>query len=386
MSDIYGIRTPHSKVAFVTGANGISGSAIVEHLIKQSASEWSAIIVTSRSPIKAVYTDPRVRFIAIDFLEPAEAIAEKIQGLCADVTHAFFTSYTHNNDFSQLHQKNGPLFRHLVEAVDLACPKLQRVVLQTGGKHYGFQFRDFTTPFLEDMPRYEGPENIFYYEQEDDLFAVQKRRNTWSYNIIRPMAIIGYSCQYLGINESLPLAQYFLICRELGEAPRWPGSLESYHRVEKQSSAMGIANLTVWAATDPDCKDEAFNHDDGDVIVWKFLWHLLAKYFRVSMDDFEAPTAATRPFDLGEWAQDKKAVWERIVAKYGGDPEAFQIDAFRLMNWCITPAANSAPVMSTVVKARRFGWVHSDDTYQSWLNTMRAYENAGVLPTLPSCS
>ena len=45
------------------------------------------------------------------------------------------------------------------------------------------------------MPRYEGPENIFYYEQEDDLFAVQKRRNTWSYNIIRPMAIIGYSCQ-----------------------------------------------------------------------------------------------------------------------------------------------------------------------------------------------
>lgn len=40
MSNIYGIRTPHSKVAFVTGANGISGSAIVEHLIKQSASEW----------------------------------------------------------------------------------------------------------------------------------------------------------------------------------------------------------------------------------------------------------------------------------------------------------------------------------------------------------
>ena len=62
-------------------------------------------------------------------------------------------------------------------------------------QHYGFQFRDITTPMLEDIPRYEGPENIFYYEQEDDLFAVQRRRNTWSYNIIRPMAIIGYSCQ-----------------------------------------------------------------------------------------------------------------------------------------------------------------------------------------------
>jgi hypothetical protein len=45
------------------------------------------------------------------------------------------------------------------------------------------------------MPRYEGPENLFYYEQEDDMFAIQKRRSTWNYNIVRPMAIIGYSCQ-----------------------------------------------------------------------------------------------------------------------------------------------------------------------------------------------
>ncbi|KAL4964291.1 SDR family oxidoreductase [Aspergillus stella-maris] len=383
MNNIYGIRAADSKVAFVTGANGISGSAIIDHLIKQPAREWSEIIITSRSSIKTVYTDPRVRFIAIDFLEPAEAIVEKIKGLCAGVTHAFFSSYIHNNDFSQLYKKNGPLFRNFIEAVDLACPKLQRVVLQTGGKHYGFQYRNITMPLLESMPRYEGPENIFYYEQEDDLFAAQKRRNSWSYNIIRPMAIIGYSCQYLGINETLPLAQYFLICRELGEAPRWPGTLESYHRVEKQSSAPGIANLTLWAATNPQCKNEAFNHDDGDVIVWMFLWHLLAKYFQVPMDRFEPPTAATEPFDLGEWALDKKAVWERIVARYGGDPEAFQIDAFKLMNWYITPAANLAPFISTVVKARQFGWDHGDDTYQSWLNTMRVYENAGVLPILP---
>ncbi|GLA90027.1 hypothetical protein AtubIFM56815_005574 [Aspergillus tubingensis] len=383
MSNIYGIRPLASKVAFVAGVNGISGSAIVDYLIKQPANEWAEIIITSRSPLKTVYTDPRVRFVAIDFLAPAEAIVEKIKELCKDVTHAFFTSYIHNNDFSVLYKKNGPLFRTFIEVVDLACPKLQRVVLQTGAKHYGFQYRYITTPLLEDMPRYEGPENIFYYEQEDDLFAVQKRRNAWSYNIIRPGAIIGYSCQYLGINETLPLAQYFLICRELGDAPRWPGNLQSYHRVEKQSSAPGIANLTIWAATQPHCKNEAFNHDDGDVIVWKFLWHLLARYFKVPMDKFEAPTEATQPFDLAEWAQDKKPVWERIVAKYGGDPEAFQLDAFQLMNWYITPAPNMKPFITTVVKARQFGWNHSDDTYQSWLNTMRAYENAGVLPILP---
>jgi hypothetical protein len=31
---------PKTKVAFVTGANGISGNALVEHLIRQPATEW----------------------------------------------------------------------------------------------------------------------------------------------------------------------------------------------------------------------------------------------------------------------------------------------------------------------------------------------------------
>lgn len=155
MSNIYGIRPLASKVAFVAGVNGISGSAIVDYLIKQPANEWyviyfplpcslqaspthqnlrAEIIITSRSPLKTVYTDPRVRFVAIDFLAPAEAIIEKIKELCKDVTHAFFTSYIHNNDFSVLYKKNGPLFRTFIEVMDLSCPKLERVVLQTGGK------------------------------------------------------------------------------------------------------------------------------------------------------------------------------------------------------------------------------------------------------------
>lgn len=100
------------------------------------------------------------------------------------------------------------------------------------------------------------------------------------------------------------------------------------------------------------------------------------------MERFEAPTEATQPLDLAEWAKDKKPVWETIVARHGGDPEAFHLDAFELMNWYITPSQQKAPFVSTVTKARQFGWDRSDDTYQGWLNTMRAYENAGVLPII----
>ncbi len=40
MSNLFGIRPSTSKVAFVTGANGITGSAIVDHLVKQPYREW----------------------------------------------------------------------------------------------------------------------------------------------------------------------------------------------------------------------------------------------------------------------------------------------------------------------------------------------------------
>lgn len=75
-----------------------------------------------------------MEFVAIDFLKPVETIVNQIKTLCKDVTHAYFTSYVHSVDFSILAEKNCPLFRNFLEAVDSVCPKLERVCLQTGGK------------------------------------------------------------------------------------------------------------------------------------------------------------------------------------------------------------------------------------------------------------
>jgi len=68
---------PSPKVAFVAGCNGITGNAIVEHLIRQPKEQWSHIVVTSRSSLKNYWQDPRVEFVAIDFLEPVETIIAK---------------------------------------------------------------------------------------------------------------------------------------------------------------------------------------------------------------------------------------------------------------------------------------------------------------------
>ena len=95
----------------------------------------SKIVVTSRSPLKAYWQDPRVEFVAIDFLEPVDTIIQKMQPYCANVSHAFFTSYVHTDDFMKLRDFNVPLFENFLTAIDnVAGASLQRVCLQTGGK------------------------------------------------------------------------------------------------------------------------------------------------------------------------------------------------------------------------------------------------------------
>lgn len=47
-------------------------------------------------------------------------------------------------------------------------------------------------PCDERHPRYEDNGENFYYPQEDFLFELQAKR-TWTYNIIRPNGIIGFT-------------------------------------------------------------------------------------------------------------------------------------------------------------------------------------------------
>lgn len=149
---------PRGRVALVTGANGITGNAIVEHLVRQPKSEWlvqqedpvtqyaqrlltsllqrSKIIVTSRrTTTQVIWQDPRVRYIALDFLKPVAELCEAMAPLCYDATHAFFASYVHVADFKKLRDYNVPMFRNFLLAIDaVAAKSLQRVCVQTGGK------------------------------------------------------------------------------------------------------------------------------------------------------------------------------------------------------------------------------------------------------------
>ncbi|KAL1594142.1 hypothetical protein SLS59_008976 [Nothophoma quercina] len=244
------------RTALITGVNGISGNAIVEHLIRQPRSEWVKIVVTSRKPLPQSWQDDRVEFFALDLLWPQDKIIAAMKPYCSEVTHAFFASYVHTDDFTLLTKYNVPLWEN----------------------------------FLEEASRYDDKGENFYYKQEDFMFARQKeaaaRGHNWHYSIIRPNGIVGFTPAANGMSEAITMALYFLISKELGQNAEFPGNDYFYNCVDDASSAKGIANISVWAMTQEHTKDEAFNSVNGDTYVWKYFWPRIAAYFGAEVSAF----------------------------------------------------------------------------------------------------
>lgn len=66
------------------------------------------------------------------------------------------------------------------------------------------------------------------------------------------------------------------------------------------------------------------------------------------------------------------------MGKYGGQSEAFDWGTWGLFNWA---SGKSWPTISSVNKARKLGWTRYDSTLDTWMETYRAFEEAGVLPS-----
>ncbi|KAF9637997.1 putative nucleoside-diphosphate-sugar epimerase protein [Lasiodiplodia theobromae] len=368
-----------AKVALVTGCNGISGHAIAEHLTKQPDTEWTKIIVSSRSTPKSFWIDPRVHFVAVDFLKPKDDAIKALKPLCGDVTHVFFASYVHNNDLSKLAETNVPLFVNFMDAIDEVCPKLERVCLQTGGKHYGVHLGPLKQPVTEDIGRYDDKNGTnFYYPQEDYMREVQKRRNQWAYNIIRPFGIIGFTPHATGMAMGLLFAVYILVNKELGIEAPFPGPSSRLDLVDDISYAPAIADMTLWAATNEHTKNEDFNNASGDTVVYRYFWPELASYFGLQISNVTALETS-----MAEWAKDKRPVWEQVVKKYGGNVEVFDWCEWESMNWL---EEIHWPILPSATKARKFGWKRFDTATECWFGTFKSFQNAGILPRVPTNS
>ncbi|KAM3068427.1 hypothetical protein ACMFMG_009564 [Clarireedia jacksonii] len=374
------------KTAFITGVNGITGSAVCEYLVRNTTrDEWEKIIVTSRSPLVLDVTDDRVEFIALDFTKPPTELAQEMKEICKPVTHAYFASYVHKTRLEELETANRGLFKNFLEALMLSAFKLENVLLYTGGKYYGAAVRAVPIPCRESDPRLMSASENFYYPQEDFLAAKQKE-SKWTYNVVRPVGIIGYSPKPNGMNMAASLAVYLLLCKELNIEPRLATNQIFYNALEDLSYAPLIADLSIYVSTHRNCANEAFNVTNGDFICWRYFWPRLAGYFGLKIDseqEFQQPMpeigATQQDFSFEEWFEGKREVWDRLCERVGKGSAKGMFDYVGgdLLDWSFRRTWVSP---MNINKAKRFGWLGWIDSYDSMVQTWDKYKEKGLLP------
>lgn len=219
-------------------------------------------------------------------------------------------------------------------------------------------------------PRKGTPEQNFHFPQEDYLAERQKGQN-WSWNVVRPEAIIGYTRKPNGMNSALTWALYFLVCKHLGEEARMPTNQLYWSNTDDCSDAGLIARLTIWASTNSSCANQAFNVVNGDHITWRYMWPRVAAHLGAEAST-EQKFQKTPPkegevqqdFSLQEWSEGKRAVWDELCDK-AGVPEAkstWDSATWAYQDWVFQRTWSATLSMS---KARRFGWTGYVDSYDS---------------------
>lgn len=296
--------TEKTKQAVVVGANGIIGSNLIAHLIELG--DWDIVGLSRRGG----ETVGKVSHIAVDLLNAAEAKA-KLSHL-TNITHIFYAAYQDRPSWAELVAPNLAMLVNVVNAIEPIAPSLEHISLMQGYKVYGAHLGPFKTPARETDANHMPPE--FNIDQQDFLEALQKGKS-WNWSALRPSVVIGFA---LGnpMNLASVIAVYASMSKELGIPLRFPGKPGAYDSLLEMTDAGLLARATVFIATNPQCGNQAFNINNGDLFRWSELWPRIAQYFGLDV-------APPLPMSLNVIMADKAKLWEQMVEKHGLAPTPY---------------------------------------------------------------
>jgi nucleoside-diphosphate-sugar epimerase len=347
------------KKALVAGALGVSGRALVNHLV--SSQSWEVVGLSRRSP---EFQSP-AHYVAIDLLNQSDVDA-CVSNL-GDLTHIFYAALQPGSNFFDEIPPNLAMLQHIVEAVERTSRSFRKIVLIEGAKYYGAHFGPYKTPAREDDPRHMPPN--FYYDQEDYLKA-RSAGKAWSWTALRPSCICGFAVGN-PMNMATVIAVYASFCKELGLPLRYPGSAVAYGVIMEMTDAELLAKAMVWAALDDRCDGKAFNITNGGFSRWEHLWPRLAEFFRLRY-------APPQRFPLATFMSDKETLWRAMVRKYNLLDYSFQHAAA----WPFGEAVFNIEydVMSDTTKSRQFGFHECVDTEEMLLRLLRQFQQMRFIP------
>ncbi|KAI4337030.1 hypothetical protein L6164_015491 [Bauhinia variegata] len=358
------------SVALVIGVTGIVGNSLAEilPLADTPGGPWKVYGV-ARRPRPNWNADHPIEYIQCDITNPND-VESKLSPL-TDVTHIFYVSWVSRATEEENCEINGAMFRNVLRAVIPNAPNLRHICLQTGGKHYVGPFellgkiKAHEPPFTEDLPRLDAPN--FYYTLEDILFEEAEKKEGLTWSVHRPQVIFGFS-PYSLMNFVGTLSVYAAICKHEGLPLKFPGCKAAWESYTVASDADLVAEQQIWAAVDPNAKNEAFNIHNGDVFKWKHLWKVLAEQFGIEDYGFEEGSH----LKLTELMKDKEQVWEEIVRENQLQPTKLE----DVGNWWFVDVMFGwAGPVDSMNKAKEHGFLgfrNSQKSLLTWIERNRA--------------
>jgi nucleoside-diphosphate-sugar epimerase len=347
------------NVAVIAGATGAVALRLVEHL---DASGWEVVGLCRRPAL----AHGRVRYLGVDLLD-GPAVAQALQGV-PKATHVFYSARAKFGEGGvESVDENVAMLRNVLDAAEASCPGLAHVHLVEGGKWYGLHLGAYPTPAKEDDERHIPPN--FYYDQEDLLRSRQAGKR-WSWSASRPNVICDFAPGRARNIISI-VGAYAAICRELGVRLDFPGHQDQFRSLTEVTDAGLLARGLAFMATEPACRNQAFNITNGDVFRWQRLWPRIA-------DAFKMAPGVVRTITLADWMREADKVWQRIVEKHGLQPSRLDdIAQWTFADWLFRQTYD---IVSSTTKLRRAGFHEAIDTEEMFLDQLARYREARILP------
>ncbi|CAL5383821.1 unnamed protein product [Camellia sinensis] len=360
-------------VGLIVGVTGIVGNSLAEilPLSDTPGGPWKLYGV-ARRPRPAWNSDHPVDYIQCDISDSADSLT-KLSPL-TDLTHIFYVTWTNRPTELDNCEANGTMLRNVLKAVIPIAPNLTHICIQTGTKHYVGPFESFgkiqphDPPFAEDMPRLDFPN--YYYTLEDVVIEESANKEGLTWSVHRPGAIFGFSPLSM-MNIIGSLCVYASICRHENKPLIFPGTKAAWNCYSIASDADLIAEQQIWAAVDPNAKNEAFNCNNGDVFKWKHLWRTLAEEFGVEYVEFDENETVV---SMVERMKDKGPVWDEIVRENGLAVTKFEEVG---LWWFVDMSLHWEAMLDSMNKSKEHGFLgfrNSKNSFVSWIDKIKAYK------------
>jgi nucleoside-diphosphate-sugar epimerase len=349
----------HKNIALIPGATGIVGRRLVDYLT--STGDWRAIGLARHPP-----QDTNVEFVSVDLTD-----RENCRRALAPISGITHILYTARHDFGPASpepiEANAHMLRNVVEAVEASDHNLRHVHIVQGTKYYGSNLGPFKTPAEEDDPR--TPVDNFYFAQED--YLINRRRDSgWSWTASRPHGILD---DRTGIARSMSqlIAVYAAILKAQGQPLYFPGTPENFEVLYQCTNTTQLAKAIAWMGCEPRCANQAFNIINGDYVRWRDLWPKFAEHFGMA-------AGPVRTVKLADAMPGNSALWDRIVQQNGLRRQAYEdVALWSYGDHLFTPHWD---MMSSMDKARRYGFAESPDTPTSFLAAFEQLRRDRIVP------